>query len=58
MCWKGVAVLFAKEGADIAIADLNEHRDVATQVLLLRKNTIGNVFLNREILAMKDILKL
>lgn len=35
---KAVAILFAKEGADIAIAYLNEHRDARDTAAIIRKN--------------------
>lgn len=35
---KAVAVLFAKEGADIAIAYLNEHRDAKDTKVIIEKN--------------------
>jgi len=35
---KAVAVLFAKEGADIAIAYLNEHKDARDTASIIRKN--------------------
>ncbi len=34
---KAVAVLFAKEGADIAIAYLNEHRDARDTATIIQK---------------------
>ena len=35
---KAVAVLFAKEGADIAIAYLNEHKDARDTAAIIQKN--------------------
>ena len=35
---KAVAVLFAKEGADIAIAYLNEHKDARDTAAIIKKN--------------------
>src|SRR6187549_1782025 len=35
---KAVAVLFAKEGADIAIAYLNEHKDAKDTAAIIKEN--------------------
>src|SRR4030095_7262112 len=35
---KAVAVLFAKEGADIAIAYLNEHKDARETATIIKQN--------------------